>query len=184
MKIVSLVGMSADDVQRITQLDPSIELVDAAGWFDGEFAQTWPAATVSRYVAGKGRSDRAGRDALLADAEVVICGFPFPLDLYSRAPRMRWMHQRPAGASNLLNADIWGQNVCVTTSRGHGEVLAIAEYAISGFTYFAKGFDQAVSDRSAVAFSHGKYQITGLRAAHFVHGKFLDGDTYRRVSIV
>ena len=131
LKIVSLVKISADDRTEIEALGDEIQLVDAAGWFDGEFAQTWPSATVQRYVASAGQGTRSERDALLTDAEIVVCGFPFPLDLYARAPQLKWMHQRPAGASNLLNSDIWGRDVLVTTSRGHGEVLAIAEYALS-----------------------------------------------------
>ena len=162
MKIVSLVTLSADDRTEIKALGDDIQLVDAAGWFDGEFAQTWPSATVQRYVASAGQGTRSERDALLADAEIVVCGFPFPLDLYARAPQLKWMHQRPAGASNLLNGDIWGRDVLVTTSRGHGEVLAIAEYAISGLCYFAKGFDQAQLDLDQGAFDATKYAISSL----------------------
>ena len=41
-----------------------------------------------------------------------------------------------------------------------------------------------LGDRQRIHSCLAEDQITGLRAAHFVHGKFLDGDTYRRVSIV
>ncbi|MEM7404935.1 MAG: D-2-hydroxyacid dehydrogenase [Pseudomonadota bacterium] len=162
MKIVSLTPVAASDREAVEAVAPDIRLVDAGGWFDGEFVDTWPPATVSRYVGGAGCGSRDERDALLADAEVVICGFPFPRDLHARAPRLRWLHQRPAGASNLRAGDIWGRDVPVTTSRGHGEVLAIAEYAISGFSYFAKGFDQAERDRREGVFDFRRYRITSL----------------------
>ena len=53
-----------------------------------------------------------------------ISSWPFPLDLRAKAPRLKWFHQRPAGASNLLVGDLWGSRVVVTTSRGSGNTLA------------------------------------------------------------
>lgn len=158
LKIVSLVTLPSADAARIRAEFPEAELLEAGGWFDGEYAQTWPAATVGRYVAGRGQGTRAERDALLASADVVIAGFPYPLDLVSRAPRLRWMHQTPAGASNLRQGDIWAAGVSVTTSRGHGETTAIAEYALSGLMYFLKGFDRAAIDRAGNAFNHREYR--------------------------
>ena len=32
-------------------------------------------------------------------AEVIVGGWPFPLDLPARAPRLKWLHQRPAGGA-------------------------------------------------------------------------------------
>ena len=52
---------------------------------------------------------------------MILGGWPFPLDLRARSPRLKWFHQRPAGASNLLLGDLWGSDVMVTTSRGVGQ---------------------------------------------------------------
>ena len=71
---------------------------------------------------------------------------------------MKWFHQRPAGASNLLLGDLWGSGVIVTTSRGLGNTLAMAEYAVAGILYFAKGLYRAAVDRSAAAFDHRAYR--------------------------
>jgi phosphoglycerate dehydrogenase-like enzyme len=158
LKIVSLVPLPTADATRIRTEFPQAELLDAGGWFDGEYARTWPAATIRRYVAGQGQGTRAERDALLASADIVIAGFPFPLDLVARAPQLRWMHQTPAGASNLRQGDIWEAGVTVTTSRGHGETTAIAEYAMSGLLYFLKGFDRAALDKAGGAFNHREYR--------------------------
>lgn len=158
LKIVSLVALPAADSARIRAEFPEAELLEAGGWFDGEYAETWPAATIGRYVAGTGQGTRAERDALLMSADIVIAGFPFPLDLVRRAPRLRWMHQTPAGASNLRQGDIWGAGVRVTTSRGHGETTAIAEYAMSGLLHFLKGFDRAALDRTRGVFDHREYR--------------------------
>ena len=49
----------------------------------------------------------------------------------------------PRGASNLRIGDLWGSDVAVTTSRGVGSTLAMAEYAIAGVLHFAKDLDRA-----------------------------------------
>src|ERR1700724_504096 len=76
----------------------------------------------------------------------------------ARAPRLKWFHQRQAGASNLLGSDLWGSDVVVTTSRGVANSLPIAEYAIAGILHFAMGFNRAVIDREAGAFYHRAYR--------------------------
>src|SRR5262245_18323576 len=86
----------------------AIELTDAGGWYGGEIRKTCPTFTTTRYVAPRaaGSGTREERDRLLAEAEVILGGWPFPLDLRARAPRLKWFHQRPAGASNLLAGDL------------------------------------------------------------------------------
>jgi len=60
----------------------------------------------------------------LAEAGIILGGWPFPLDLRARAPKLKWFHQRPADASNLLRGDLRG-DVTVTTTRGSGNTLAM-----------------------------------------------------------
>jgi len=76
----------------------------------------------------------------------------------ARAPRLKWFHQRQAGASNLLGSDLWGSDVVVTTSRGVANPLPIAEYAVAGMLHFAMGFHRAAIDRDAGAFDHRAYR--------------------------
>ncbi len=145
IEVLCIQRMGASDRDRIAAVDPAVHVVDAGGWFDGEIRETWPAFASARYLAptAMGKGTRTERDALLAAAEVVLGGWPYPLDLRSRAARLKWFHQRPAGASNLLMGDLWGSDVAVTTSRGVGNTLAIAEYAIAGILHFARGFHVA-----------------------------------------
>src|SRR5258708_7616293 len=120
MNILAIQRLRPTDKERIAAIDPTIRLTEAGGWFDGEIRETWPEFTTSRYVGrnATGQVTREERDRLLAEAEIIIGGFPFPLDLRARSPRLKWFHQRPAGASNLLAGDLWGSDVLVTTSRG------------------------------------------------------------------
>jgi phosphoglycerate dehydrogenase-like enzyme len=160
VNILTIQRLADDDRARIEAVDPAVRVVDAGGWFDGEMRETWPAFAASRYLGrnAHGTGTRAERDRLLAEAEIIIAGFPFPLDLRARAPRLKWFHQRPAGASNLLIGDLWGSDVIATTSRGAANALPIAEYAIGAILHFAKSLERAAADRAAGAFDHRAYR--------------------------
>ena len=122
-KVLLIQRLRAADLEQIEAVDPRLRVIDAGGWFDGEIRETWPAFTSARYLApnATGAGTREERDRLLAEAEVILGGWPFPLDLRARAPKLKWFHQRPAGASNLMLGDLWGSDVMVTTSRGVGQ---------------------------------------------------------------
>ena len=145
---------------RIAAVDPGVRLTDAGGWFDGEIRDSWPQFTAARYLGpnANGQGTRAERDALLASAEIILGGFPFPLDLRARAPRLKWFHQRPAGASNLVKGDLWGSDVVVTTSRGVSNSLPIAEYAVASILHFAKGLHRSAVERGNGAFDFRSYR--------------------------
>ncbi|MGH7055662.1 MAG: D-2-hydroxyacid dehydrogenase [Stellaceae bacterium] len=158
--VLTLQRLRAEDRARIAAVDPAVRLTDAGGWFDGEYRETWPAYAAARFLRpdSAGRGTREERDRLLAAAEVILGGFPFPLDLKARAPRLRWFHQRPAGASNLRLGDLWGSAVIATTSRGAGNTLAMAEYAMAALLHFAKGLQRAPLDRAAAVFDPRAYR--------------------------
>jgi hypothetical protein len=139
IKVLSIQRISAEDRAKIEAVDPAIQLTDAGGWYEGQFRETWPAFASARYLAPRatGSGTQEERDRLLAQAEVILGGWPFPLDLRVRAPRLKWFHQCPAGASNLRMGDLWGSSVMVTTSRGAGNTLAVAEYVVAGILHFA-----------------------------------------------
>jgi phosphoglycerate dehydrogenase-like enzyme len=160
INILNIQRLGAADRAKIEAIGPAIQLVDAGGWFDGEYRETWPAYTAARYLRpnAAGSGTREERNRLLADAEVILGGWPFPLDLRARSPRLKWFHQRPAGASNLRRGDLWGSDVIVTTSRGVGSTLAMAEYAVAGILHFAKSLDRTASDRAAGSFDHRSYR--------------------------
>jgi len=160
INILSIQRVSAADRARIEAVDPAIHLIDAGGWFDGEIRDTWPAYTAARYLPPEttGQGTREERNRLLAEAEIILGGWPYPLDLSARAPGLKWFHQRPAGASNLRLGDLWGGDVVVTTSRGVGSPLAIAEYAVAGILYFAKSLNRVALDREAGNFDHRLYR--------------------------
>lgn len=159
LNILSLIPLSDSGREKIEGIDPSVELTMAPNWFHGEFRETWPEYTSRSYLPANlnGEGSREERDALLAEAEIILGGFPFPLDLRARTPKLKWFHQTPAGASNLLNGDLWGSDVMVTTSRGLGNTQSMAEWTVGAFFYFARGLNQAVADRSRGDFDRLAY---------------------------
>ena len=169
-EVLVIVPMSDEALRRIAAVDRCLHVVDARGRFDVELRETWPPWTVQRYLGQRlgPLSSRRERDQLLASAEIILGGFPFPLDLRARAPRLRWFHQLPAGASNLLRGDLWGSDVVVTTSRGHGNTRPMAEYVLASLLHFARGFHHARRDQQRHRFDHRPYLpscCTGRRSA-------------------
>jgi phosphoglycerate dehydrogenase-like enzyme len=160
LNVLSIQRTSAAERAQIEGVDPGIRLIDAGGWFEGEIRETWNDYAATRFLAAHsiGSGSREERDRLLAEAEVIVGGWPFPLDLRARAPRLKWFHQRQAGASNLFDSDLWGSDVVVTTSRGASNPLPIAEYAVTGILHFAKGLNRSVIDREASTFDHRAYR--------------------------
>jgi glyoxylate/hydroxypyruvate reductase len=160
INVLTIQRISPEDRSKIEAVDPAIHLIDAGGWYDGEIRETWPAFTSARYLPpnAEGSGTREERDRVLVDAEVILGGWPFPRDLRARAPKLKWFHQRPAGASNLLMGDLWGSDVIVTTSRGLGNTLAMAEYAVAVILHFAKGLHRVAIDRDAAGLDHRAYR--------------------------
>jgi phosphoglycerate dehydrogenase-like enzyme len=163
--VLVIVPVVPEDLSRIAAVDPGVKVVDARGWFDAEIAETWPRWTVDRYLARRPITEhpRQELNEVLANAEVILGGWPFPLELRTRAPRLRWFHQLPAGASNLLRGDLWKSDVTVTTSRGYGNTQAMAEYVLAAFLHFARGLHRAGRDQQRHRFDYRAYSPVTIK---------------------
>src|SRR5215475_647937 len=64
----------------------------------------------------------------------------------------------PRGRQQSARGRSMGQPRGVTTSRGSGNTLAMAEYAVAGILHFAKGLYRAAVDRGAGVFDHRAYR--------------------------
>lgn len=147
-------------LDRIASISPRIHLIDTRGKFDQEMRESWPQVTINRSISVSTEGEASTRsklnhekvrlecDALLARADVVCIGFPYPLDIAARASRLKWVHQTNAGASNLKFGDLYqNRSVVITTSRGHNGPVPIAEYVIAAVLAFAKEMLQAFGDK-------------------------------------
>jgi phosphoglycerate dehydrogenase-like enzyme len=147
---ILVIGLISDeDFERIGTIDKRLKVVDGRGLFDSEIRETYPNRSVQAFLSnGQDRpSTRHERDQILSKVEIILGGYPFPLKISSRAPRLRWYHQLQAGANNLRQSDLWGSDVMVTTSRGYGNTRAMAEHVLSCFLHFARGLHQAYSGK-------------------------------------
>jgi phosphoglycerate dehydrogenase-like enzyme len=111
----------------------------------------------------QGDADRLGR--VLAQAEVLLFGFPVPVDVAVRSPRLAWAHHTQAGVSNLAGTDLWDSEVTLTSSRGAMAATAIAEYALTAAAHFARGLHEAARQKAAGQFTREGYAMSTLRGA-------------------
>jgi phosphoglycerate dehydrogenase-like enzyme len=93
----------------------------------------------------------------------VLLGWPPLKDLSSRAPRLKWVHELPAGASNLVDTDLWESDVVVTTSRGLTNKRPMAEYVLASFLHFSRGLHLSYRDHRRRRFDHRTYNPIMLR---------------------
>jgi phosphoglycerate dehydrogenase-like enzyme len=152
-------------LDRIAQIDQRVKVVDARGWFDGELRASWPQWTVDRYLGSRQYPDTtlAQRNQALASAEIMLVGWPPVKDIRSRAPRLKWLHQLPAGASNLLETDLWASNIVVTTSRGLTNRRPMAEYVLASFLLFTRGLHLSYRDKQRHRLDHRSYDPITIR---------------------
>ncbi|HEX2174005.1 MAG TPA: hypothetical protein VHL09_16345, partial [Dehalococcoidia bacterium] len=155
MKVVLIAPLSAERIAAIAAVDAQLEVEDAWELFGPEIVADWPPHTVEWYLPGRFREMadseelRRRRDDLLATAEALCIAFPYPLRLVARAPRLRFVHQLPAGVSNLTRGDLWRSQVPVTSGRGAGNTLPIAEWALAAGLAFWKELPLVFAQRSA-----------------------------------
>jgi phosphoglycerate dehydrogenase-like enzyme len=163
--LVVIPQVSDQVLERIAKVDQRIKVVDVRGWFDVELRASWPQWTIDRYLGDRDypASTLEQRNRALASAQVVLLGWPPLKDLSSRAPRLKWVHELPAGASNLVDTDLWGADVVVTTSRGLTNKRPMAEYVLASFLHFARGLHLSYRDQRRHRFDHQTYNPIMLR---------------------
>jgi phosphoglycerate dehydrogenase-like enzyme len=155
MKVVLIAPISDRWQAEIAAVDPRIQIEDAWDLFGPELVGDWPRQTTESYLPRHfwDMTDspelQARRDAVLADAEVVCITFPPPLRIASRAPKLRLVHQIPAGVSNLSRGDLWHSSIPISSGRGAGGTLPIAEWAIAVIMALAKELPKAFGQRAA-----------------------------------
>jgi phosphoglycerate dehydrogenase-like enzyme len=152
-------------LKRIAEVDQRVKVVDARGWFDVELRATWPQWTVDRYLGSRKypATTVAQRNDALASAEIMLVGWPPVKDIRARAPRLKWVHELPAGASNFLDTDLWDSDVIVTTSRGLTNRRPMAEYVLASFLHFARGIHLSYRDQRRHQLEHHTYDPIIIR---------------------
>ena len=172
-KLVVIGGRGA--VDTISGAACGLAVVDARRHFQCEYPSTWPQEVLAKFVTQEEIAEsaqlttRAERDALLAECVIAVVSWPYPLDLRSRCPKLRWVHSVNAGVSNFRSpfegkaSDVWGSGVKLTSSRGSNFALPIAEYALGCIFLAGKCFAQAWRDKQGGAFERTRYRPVLIR---------------------
>ena len=165
VRVLVLPQVSNQVLHRIESVHRRVTVIDARGWFDGELRATWPQWTVDRYLGDRKYPSTSldERNRTLQSVQVVLTGWPPLKDLKARAPRLKWVHELPAGASNFLDTDLWDSNVLVTTSRGLTNRRPMAEYVLASFLHFARGLHLSYRDKKRRHFDHRTYNPIVIR---------------------
>jgi len=165
VEVLVMPQVSDEVLSRIQNVDSRVSIMDARGWFDVELRATWPQWTVERYLGTRKypATSLDQRNQALASAEIVLTGWPPLKDLRARSPRLQWVHELPAGASNFLGTDLWNSDVLVTTSRGLTNRRPMAEYILAGFLHFTRGFHLSYRDQERHRFDHRTYDPVIVR---------------------
>ena len=143
------------DLSFVSDVDPRVRVFDANFAASGHRSEPGdPAAPGSGLLA-----------AILAQAEVLLVGFPVPEDVAALSPRLVWAHHTQAGVSNLAGTDLWRSAVTLTSSRGAVAATAIAEYALAAAAHFARGLHEAIRQKAAGQFTRQGYQMLTLAGA-------------------
>jgi phosphoglycerate dehydrogenase-like enzyme len=143
------------DLSFVSEVDPRVRVLDA------NFA-------APRRRAASDTPAAAGPEALadiLAQAEVLLVGYPVPAGVAALSPRLVWAHHTQAGVSNLAGSDLWDSQVTLTSSRGAVSATAIAEYALAAAAHNARGLHEATRQKAAGEFTRQGYQMLTLRGA-------------------
>jgi phosphoglycerate dehydrogenase-like enzyme len=155
INVVVIAPILGRDLSFVSDVDLRVRV------FDANFA-----AQGHRAGSGGPAAPGAGQlSAILAQAEVLLVGFPVPGNLIARSPRLVWAHHTQAGVSNLVGTDLWGSEVTLTSSRGAVAATAIAEYALAAAAHFARGLHEATRQKAAGQFTRHGYQMLSLRGA-------------------
>jgi phosphoglycerate dehydrogenase-like enzyme len=155
VNVAVIAPVLGQDLSFVSDVDPRVRVFDANFAAPGHRAGSdGPAASRSDSLAD-----------ILAQAEVLLVGYPVPAGLVARSPRLVWAHHTQAGVSNLAGTDLWASEVTLTSSRGAVAATAIAEYALAAAAHFARGLHEAARQKAAGRFTRQGYQTLTLRGA-------------------
>jgi phosphoglycerate dehydrogenase-like enzyme len=158
VKVVVMAPHLGSDLRFVGDVDERIQPIDGNRAFQAELVEQ---GRVSGPMPA-GAPSRGDRDRLLAEAEVLLLGFPPLPRVADRAISLQWAQHTQAGVSNLLRSDLWTSSVALTSSRGAVAVTAIAEYALAGIFHFARGLDSASPGPNRDAMDRGGYHMNSV----------------------
>jgi D-2-hydroxyacid dehydrogenase (NADP+) len=151
--IVSKEGLPKDYLQVISSLDPRILAKDGIRQFVAELRRKGMKGRridiLERQVhqeSNQNGSQVETLDTMLAQAEVIFAAVLIPDDLFSRAPRLKWLHFGTTGLESYGSQVHCENGVLITNSRGCLAV-PIAEHSLGFMFMLSKNAPRLLSDK-------------------------------------
>ena len=161
INVLVMAPVLGSDLSFISDVDPQVRVLDGNAAFAAELE-----AEGSRTISGELSSGKLPsieeRNALLAQADVLLISGPVLKNIASRAPSLQWVHHTQAGVSNFWRSDLWGSQITLTSSRGYVAPASIAQYVITGALFFGRGLYDAYLDKRTGGLDRSHYQTTQL----------------------
>lgn len=161
VKVLVMAPQLGPDLSYVSEVDARVRVLDGNLVFGAELVEQGRASG----PIPTGAPSRAERDRILAEAEVLLVGYPVPPRLANRAASLGWAHHTQAGVSNLLQSDLWASSVPLTSSRGAVAVTAIAEFVMAGVFHFGRGLHTALHRPAGEPLRREGYDLTSVAGA-------------------
>jgi phosphoglycerate dehydrogenase-like enzyme len=145
VKVVVINSLSDDQLRRIADVDPRAPVADAAA----QLLEQLPAALRPGQTPAPLRPPARPLDELLSEAEVILAARQIPIDLASRAPRLRWIQLPMSGTEGYKAADIWTAPDLVVTNAAGISAVPLAEYVLMTMLGLAKNSPRMFANKAA-----------------------------------
>ena len=164
LNVLVMAPILGSDLSFVSEVGPDIRVLDGNAAYLAELE-----AEGLRRREGQSESNDTPsteeRDALFAQADVLIMSHPVLGSIASRSPKLRWMHHTQAGVSNMWRSDLWDSQIVLTSSRGYVGPSFIAQYVMAGIMFFGRGLFNATMDKQSGRIDRGSYQTIPLHDA-------------------
>jgi phosphoglycerate dehydrogenase-like enzyme len=147
VNVVLALGLPKDLTAPIREVSPRLRIVSLS-WaqrrlYRGGRSVWWMYAEERESKEETEEEARANLAAILADAEVLFTSTVIPPDLTVSAPGLRWVQITAAGVEGLLNGELAGSGVTITSASGI-HAIPIGEYVMGAMLALAKGLPAAM----------------------------------------
>ena len=163
VNVLVMAPVLGNDLSFISGVAPQVRVLDGNAVFAAEIAAEGSRASLRELSSGPSPLIEE-RNALFAQADVLLISHPVLRNIASRAPNLKWVHHTQAGVSNIWRSDIWGSKITLTSSRGYVAPASIAQYVITAALFFSRGLYDAYLDKQMGGLDRSHYQTTRLES--------------------
>jgi len=157
LHVLITASLSEADVDRITAVDPAVEVIYAVEEVRAELgiaatqAVPWGRPMGQRELTRQEASEAL--DRMLGHTEVIF-GWRLPLNLISRAPRLRWVQGVGAGVDLLAGKTGLLQSDVMVTNASGANAIAVGEFALCLMLMIVKKAPRFSANKESCRWEH------------------------------